>query len=122
MLNGTSLRLLVDHTYIEHYNLGAEYCRKALSRGGVCIFVHEKLKFSNVNLNEFCKEEALEVYAVKLQFSFGNICILSIHRAPSGNFSYFLNSLGNGPIRHVETCPDFFLLQEYTQQNTLSKF
>jgi hypothetical protein len=30
---------------------------------------------------------------------------------------------GNGPIRHVETCPDFFFpLQEYTQQNTLSKF
>jgi hypothetical protein len=29
---------------------------------------------------------------------------------------------GNGPIRHVETCPDFFSLQEYTQQNPLSKF
>jgi hypothetical protein len=29
---------------------------------------------------------------------------------------------GNGPIRHVETCPDFFSLQEYTQQDTLSKF
>jgi hypothetical protein len=29
-----------------------------------------------------------------------------------------------GPIRHVETCPDFFFfsLQEYTQQNPLSKF
>jgi hypothetical protein len=33
-----------------------------------------------------------------------------------------LDSQGNGPIRHVETCPDFFSLQEYTQQNTLSKF
>jgi hypothetical protein len=32
------------------------------------------------------------------------------------------NSQENGPIRHVETCPDFFSLQEYTQQNTLSKF
>jgi hypothetical protein len=29
---------------------------------------------------------------------------------------------GNGPIRHVETCPVFFSLQEYTQQNPLSKF
>jgi transcription elongation factor Elf1 len=29
---------------------------------------------------------------------------------------------GNGPIRHVETCPDFFSLQEYIQQNPLSKF
>jgi hypothetical protein len=32
------------------------------------------------------------------------------------------SSQGNGPIRHVETCPDFFSLQEYTQQNLLSKF
>jgi hypothetical protein len=32
------------------------------------------------------------------------------------------NSQGNGPIRHVETCSDFFSLQEYTQQNPLSKF
>jgi hypothetical protein len=56
-------------------------------------FVHKKLKFSNVTLNEFCKEQELEVCAVKLQFPFGIICILSIYRAPSGNFSYFLNSL-----------------------------
>jgi hypothetical protein len=29
-------------------------------------------------------------------------------------------SQGNGPIRHIETCPDFFFsLQEYTQQNPL---
>jgi hypothetical protein len=34
-----------------------------------------------------------------------------------------LNLQENGPIRHVETCPDFFFsLQEYTQQNPLSKF
>jgi hypothetical protein len=81
----------LDHTYIEHYKLRAEYCRQALTQGGVCIVVHEKLKFSNVNLNEFCKEQDLEVCAVQLPF--GNICILSIYRAPSGNFSYFLNGL-----------------------------
>jgi hypothetical protein len=32
-------------------------------------------------------------------------------------------SQGNGPIQHVETCPDFFFSpQECTQQNPLSKF
>jgi exonuclease III len=82
-----------DHTYTEYYSLGAEYCRQALKQVGVCIFVHKKLTFSNVNLNEFCKQQDLEVCAVKLQFPFGNICILSIYRAPSGNFSYFLNGL-----------------------------
>jgi hypothetical protein len=83
----------LNHTYIEQYNLGAEYCRQALRQGGVCIYVHIKLKFSNVNLNEFCKEQDLEVCTVKLQLPFGNICILSICRTPSGKFSYFLNGL-----------------------------
>jgi hypothetical protein len=59
----------------------------------VCIFVHEKLKFSDVNLNEFCEEEDLEVCAVKLPFPSGNICTLAIYRAPFGNFLHFLNGL-----------------------------
>jgi hypothetical protein len=44
------LILELDHTHIEHYNLGAEYCRQTFRQDGVYIFVHEKLKFSNVNL------------------------------------------------------------------------
>jgi hypothetical protein len=58
----------------------------------VCIFVQEKLKFFNVNLNEFCKED-VEVCAVKLKFPSGNICTLAIYRAPFGNFLHFLNGL-----------------------------
>jgi hypothetical protein len=54
----------LDDTHIEHYNLGGEYCRQTFRQGGVCIFVHKKLKFSDVNLNEFCKEQNLEVCAV----------------------------------------------------------
>jgi hypothetical protein len=46
-----------------------------------------------LNLNEFCKEQDIEVCAVELQFPFGNTCILSIYRAASGNFSCFLNGL-----------------------------
>jgi hypothetical protein len=58
----------------------------------VCIFVCEKLKFSNDNLNEFRKED-LEVCTVKLPFPSGNICTLAIYRAPFGNFLHFLNGL-----------------------------
>jgi hypothetical protein len=56
----------------------------------VCIFVHEKLKFSHVNLNEFYKEEVCEV---KLPFPSGNICTLAIYIAPFGNFLHFLHGL-----------------------------
>jgi hypothetical protein len=46
-----------------------------------------------LNLNEFFKEQDLEVCAVKLQFPSSNICILSTYTAPSGNFLHFLNGL-----------------------------
>jgi hypothetical protein len=51
------------------------------------------LKFTNINLNKFYKEQDLEVCAVKLQSSLANICILSIYRAPTGYCLYFLNGL-----------------------------
>jgi exonuclease III len=77
-------------TYIQHYNSGAAYCRNNFKLGGSCIFVHE---FLEVNLSAFCKEKDLEACAVKISFSRGNICVLSIYRAPSGNFVYFLKGL-----------------------------
>jgi hypothetical protein len=46
-----------------------------------------------VNLNTFCKEQDLEACAIKLQFPSGNIYILAIYRAPTGDFSYFLTGL-----------------------------
>jgi hypothetical protein len=50
------------------------------------------------------------------------IGILNIFHHPETSGSIYY-SQGNGPIRHVETCPDFFFsLQEYTQRNPLSKF
>jgi hypothetical protein len=55
------------HVSQHNYNLVTECCRQTFRRGVVCIFLREKLKFSNVNLNEFCKE-VLEVCAVKLPF------------------------------------------------------
>jgi hypothetical protein len=83
----------LTHVSQHNYNLGAEYCRQTFRQGVVCIFVREKLKYSNVNLNEFCKDDDLEICAVKLPFSSGNICTVAIYRATSGNFLHFLNGL-----------------------------
>jgi exonuclease III len=80
-------------TYIEHYNFSAAFCRKDFKLGGSCIFMREGLKFLDVNLSAFCKEKDPEVCAVKLPFPQGNICVLAIYRAPSGNFAYFLKGL-----------------------------
>jgi hypothetical protein len=34
----------LDHTHIEHYNLGAEYCRQTFRNGGVVYFCRRKIK------------------------------------------------------------------------------
>ena len=41
------------------YNLSAKFCRNTFQKGGVCIFTHENIHCSEINLNKFCKEKDL---------------------------------------------------------------
>ncbi|PNF26706.1 hypothetical protein B7P43_G03376 [Cryptotermes secundus] len=77
----------------DHYNLGAVYCRKILSKGGVCIFVHNSINYSNINLDRFYIDQIIEICAVKLKSARQNICIVAVYKTPSENFLQFLNSL-----------------------------
>ena len=61
--------------------------------GGVCIFVNKNLNFRNIDIRKFLHEQDIEAGAVKLSVNSLNICILSIYRAPSGNFALFLDKL-----------------------------
>jgi exonuclease III len=61
--------------------------------GGICIFVNKNLNFMNVVLRKFSHEQVIEAGAVKLSVNSLNICILSVYRAPSGNFAHFLDKL-----------------------------
>ena len=85
----------IMNTYIEGYNLGTKCCRKIRKHGGVTIFVHEMLTFSNIDLAKFCNDHDFEVCAVKLQISPSKIIVLCVYRPPSGNVEYFLNSRTN---------------------------
>jgi hypothetical protein len=60
------------------YNLVAKYCR-SLKCGGVCIFIHENIKFTNINLGKHCKEQNLEIAAVKLEFSKRNLIVFCVY-------------------------------------------
>ena len=78
---------------IDSYTLGASFCRNSFKMGGVCIFVNKNLNFMNIDLQKFSHERDIEVGAVKIFVNSANICILSIYRAPSGNFALFLDKL-----------------------------
>jgi hypothetical protein len=87
--------LELQETFLESYNLGDGYCRSLYEKGGVCILVHEKLKFARIDLTEFCNDKDLEVCAVKVYLNSRRICIIAIYRAPSGNFDFFIEEIDN---------------------------
>ena len=78
---------------IDNYTLGASYCRHSFKMGGVCIFVNKNLNFKNIDLQKFSLERDIEAGAIKISVKSASICILSVYRAPSGNFALFLNKL-----------------------------
>jgi exonuclease III len=83
----------LEQINLEGYKLGAAYCRKSLLKGGVCIFVHKKYNYSNVDLSKYCKEQDIEACAIKLELTAFNIYVVTVYRAPYGNFNSFLNGL-----------------------------
>ena len=83
----------LDQINVHGYRLCAAYCRQVVKRGGVCIFVKKKLKYSNTDLDKYCKDQDTEGCVLKLKSTFFNVCIMAVYRAPTGNFNLFLNRL-----------------------------
>jgi hypothetical protein len=57
----------INIIHIPEYNLASAYCRSNLKWGGVGIFIQD-IKFTNINLLKFNKEQDLEISAVNLRF------------------------------------------------------
>jgi hypothetical protein len=55
--------------------------------------VVSRVVFSYTELVRCCKDQDIEVCALKLEFIVPNICVLAVYRAPCGNFISFLNGL-----------------------------
>ena len=88
-------RTELEQININDYRLGASYCRQAIKKGGVCIFVHKTLSYTNINLNTHCKDQVIEACALKLEATLFNATIIAIYRTPNGNFNLFLSGLDN---------------------------
>jgi exonuclease III len=85
----------IDNVLIDNYVLGAKYCRKIHKNGGVCIFIHDSIKFSNTSIVKNCVEMDIEACAIKLISTNIKIIVLAVYRSPSGNFDKFLVKLDN---------------------------
>jgi hypothetical protein len=72
----------LEQINLDGYELSAAYCRKYLLKGGVCIFVHKKYKFSNGDLSKYCSEQDIEACALKLDLTALNIHVVTVYRVP----------------------------------------
>jgi hypothetical protein len=78
---------------VENYVLGSSYCRKLKNKGGACVFVHNSIKFTPIDIENYCLDQDFEACAICLNSKHGALCILVIYRSPLGNFNTFLTNL-----------------------------
>jgi len=55
---------------VNGYGLGTAHCRKVVKRCSVCIFVPENLRYTNIDLGKYCKDQDKEVCVLKLNQPF----------------------------------------------------
>jgi exonuclease III len=100
----------IDTTWLPNYKLAANYTRNSLKCGGVCIFIRDNIKFSKVDTLQYCKDQDLEIAAIKLKLEKTKVIVICLYRAPVGNFDYFINQLDDllhSPKLKFIICGDF---------------
>jgi hypothetical protein len=83
----------LQQTFLDGYSLGDSYCRVSYEKGGVCVFVQEKLRYTSIDLAKYCNDKDFGVCAIKIYLHTKKVCIITIYRAPSGSFDIFVTKL-----------------------------
>jgi exonuclease III len=78
---------------IDNYQIGAHYSRNNYDEGGACIFVHNSLKFSAINLDSYCIDKDTEACAIRLNSIWKRVCMLTVYKSRNGNFTNFLTKM-----------------------------
>jgi exonuclease III len=111
----------INRLSIDNYHLGASYCRKSTTVGGICIFVHKSITYSTVHANQLCKDKSIEACKVSGVRS----CILTV---TSDNFQAFLTQFEliinktYNPNFYIIICGDFnvnYLTDNEKQLNSM---
>jgi len=110
----------IDATPISNYKLEAKYYRKKLKSGGICIYIHETLKFTNINQQKHCEEQDIEIAALQLKLNKKNVIIFCVYRVPSGDFDYLLNKMDN-TLNSLHNYKSEFIMCRYININYLGK-
>jgi hypothetical protein len=55
--------------------------------------VYRHLKYTTINIDEYNIDKGIEAYAIQLGSTFHKLCVLTIYKSPSANFTNFFNQL-----------------------------
>lgn len=81
---------------IEGYMNVAYYCRNAHIHGGVCMYVRNGIRYSELNfVNDMSVEKHFECTGVKVSINGNKFIILTTYRSPEGDFALFISKLGD---------------------------
>ena len=94
----------IGNISINQYLLGAFHCRSSRKFGGVNVFVHESLTYSNTDVNRYCHDYDLEACALKTKIRSAVYCIVYIYWPPAGDLSNFLRLL-DSMLSHLHSPP-----------------
>lgn len=83
----------IDMLNVTGFKLASYFCRENMERGGVATFVRNCFDFKNIDITKFCSEQHFEACATEVVFYNKSFIIVSIYRAPSGNFNLFIKNL-----------------------------
>ena len=67
--------------HIENYVLGSCYCRKSKHKGVVCTSVHNSIKFTYLDIDNYCLDQDSEACAIHLNSKHDKLCILATCRS-----------------------------------------
>jgi len=71
----TSITIWSFHA--ENCVLGSCYCLKSKYKGGVCIFVHNSIKFASIGIDNYCSYQDFKACAINLNSKHDKLCILA---------------------------------------------
>jgi len=103
---------------LECYTIVVQFCRSIYQRGGVITYVRNSLQFRNIDLSDYCIEKSIEICAVKININSLTMCIITLYRAPSGNFTYFLQRLDK-VLKFLHTPSTRLIICDYLNINYL---
>ena len=63
--------------HVENYVLGSCYCRKSKYKGAVCIFAHNSIKYTFLDVDNYCSDQDFEACAIHLNSKHDKLCILA---------------------------------------------